>query len=105
MKIENIFFGIWCSKISEFWLNVCDICQFLFRDKSLFSFHVFAPCLLTCMNDFSILICFALLTLIAPITTAADVKICNIMPYLLFLKKPRNLKSSSAANYRWRFKG
>ena len=32
----------------------------------------------------------------------------NIMPYLLFLlflKKQQNLKLSSAANYRWRFKG
>ena len=27
------------------------------------------------------------------------------MPYLLFLKKQQNLKLSSAANYRWRFKG
>ena len=27
------------------------------------------------------------------------------MPYLLFLKKQRNLKMSSAANYRWRFIG
>ena len=26
------------------------------------------------------------------------------MPYLLFLKKQQNLKLSSAANYRWRFK-
>ena len=25
------------------------------------------------------------------------------MPYLLFLKKPQNLKLLSAANYRWRF--
>ena len=61
------------------------------------------------------------LTLKAPITTAADDKFCNIfpsfqqkssrrfswniMPYLLFLKKQQNLKLSSAANYRWRFKG
>ena len=29
----------------------------------------------------------------------------NIMPYLLFLKKRQNLQLSSAANYRWRFKG
>ena len=29
----------------------------------------------------------------------------NIIPYLLFLKKRQNLKLSSAANYRWRFKG
>ena len=29
----------------------------------------------------------------------------NIMPYLLFLKKRQNLKLSSAANYRWCFKG
>ena len=29
----------------------------------------------------------------------------NIMPYLLFLKKLQNLKLSSAANYRLRFKG
>ena len=29
----------------------------------------------------------------------------NIMPYLLFLKKPQNLKLSSAANSRWRFVG
>ena len=28
-----------------------------------------------------------------------------MMPYLLFLKKHQNLKLSSAANYRWRFKG
>ena len=27
------------------------------------------------------------------------------MPYLLFLKKHQNLKLSSAANYRWCFKG
>ena len=27
------------------------------------------------------------------------------MPYLLFLKKQRNLKLSSAANYRCRYKG
>ena len=27
------------------------------------------------------------------------------MPYWLFLKKWQNLKLSSAANYRWRFKG
>ena len=27
------------------------------------------------------------------------------MPYLLFLKKRQNFKLSSAANYRWRFKG
>ena len=27
------------------------------------------------------------------------------MPYLLFLKKRQNLQLSSAANYRWRFKG
>ena len=27
------------------------------------------------------------------------------MPYWLFLKKRQNLKLSSAANYRWRFKG
>ena len=27
------------------------------------------------------------------------------MPYLLFLKKRQNLKLSSAANCRWRFKG
>ena len=27
------------------------------------------------------------------------------MPYLLFLKKQQVLKLSSAANYRWRFKG
>ena len=27
------------------------------------------------------------------------------MPYLNFLKKPQNLKLSSAANYRWRSKG
>ena len=27
------------------------------------------------------------------------------IPYLLFLKKQHNLKLSSAANYRWRFKG
>ena len=27
------------------------------------------------------------------------------MPYLLLLKKWQNLKLSSAANYRWRFKG
>ena len=27
------------------------------------------------------------------------------MPYLLFLKKQQNFKLSSAANYRWRFKG
>ena len=27
------------------------------------------------------------------------------MPYLLFMKKQRNLKLSSAANYRWRFIG
>ena len=26
------------------------------------------------------------------------------MPYLLFLRKQQNLKLSSAANYRWRFK-
>ena len=68
------------------------------------------------------------LNLKAPITTAADGKFCsifpkfwkknkvwyfmrivwrfsrNIMPYLLFLKKWQNLKLSSAANYRWRFK-
>ena len=29
----------------------------------------------------------------------------NIMPYLLFLKKRQKLKLSSAANYRWRYKG
>ena len=29
----------------------------------------------------------------------------NIMPYLLFLKMQQNLKLSSAANCRWRFKG
>ena len=29
----------------------------------------------------------------------------NIMPYLLFLKKRQNFKLSSAANYRWLFKG
>ena len=29
----------------------------------------------------------------------------NIKPYLLFLKKRQNLILSSAANYRWRFKG
>ena len=28
-----------------------------------------------------------------------------VMPYLLILKKQQNLKLSSAANYRWRFKG
>ena len=68
---------------------------------------------------------FCHLTLIAAITTAADDKFCDIfpnfqkkirydiswessarfswiiMPYLLFLKKRQNLKSSSAANYRW----
>ena len=72
-----------------------------------------------------------LLTLKAPITTAADDKFCdkfsqfsttiryditwessvsrrfslNIMAYLLSLKKQQNLQLSSAANYRWRFKG
>ena len=71
------------------------------------------------------------LTLKAPITSAADDKFLrhfskfsiriryditwessasrrfswNIMPYWLFLKKRQNLKLSSAANYRWRFKG
>ena len=69
------------------------------------------------------------LTLKAPITTTADDKLqhlsqfskkiryditwelsasrqfsLNIMPYLLFLKKQRNFKLSSAANYRWGFK-
>ena len=29
----------------------------------------------------------------------------NIMPYLLFFKKRQNFYLSSAANYRWRFKG
>ena len=29
----------------------------------------------------------------------------SIMPYWLFLKKQQNLKLSSAANYRWPFKG
>ena len=74
---------------------------------------------------------FASLTLKAPIKTATDNKFWdifsnfqkkirhdiswesstsrrfswNIMPYLLFLKKQQNLKVSSAANYRWRFKG
>ena len=68
------------------------------------------------------------LILKAPITTAADNKFYdiflnfrqirygiswessasrgfswNIMPYSLFLKKQQNLKSSSAANCRWRF--
>ena len=73
----------------------------------------------------------SVLTLKAPITTAADDKFCdifhnfqkkirhditwdlsagrqfswNIMPYLLFLKKRQSLKLSSAANCRWRFKG
>ena len=71
-----------------------------------------------------------ILTLKAPITTAADNKFCNIflnfqknkvwyfirivcqqtilMKYralLLFLKKRKNLKLSSAASYRWRFMG
>ena len=71
------------------------------------------------------------LTLKAPISTAADDKFLdiypkfskkimydiswessasrpfswNIMPNLLFLKKRQNFKLSSAANYRWRFKG
>ena len=71
-----------------------------------------------------------LLALKAPITTAADDKFCeffsifdknkiwysressasrrfswNIIPYWLLLKKCQNLKLTSAANYRWRFKG
>ena len=72
-----------------------------------------------------------ILTLKAPITTAADDKFCNIspnfwkkirydiswklsasrqfswniVPYLLFLKKQQNLKLWSAAKCRWRFKG
>ena len=71
------------------------------------------------------------LTLKAPITPAADNKFCDIFPNFqkklgmlfhenrlladdshpisclicYFLKKQQNLKLSSAANYRWRFKG
>ena len=63
------------------------------------------------------------LTLKAPIRTAADDKFStkirhdiswkssasrrfswNIIPNLLFLKKPQNFNLSSAANYRWRFR-
>ena len=71
------------------------------------------------------------LTLKVPIMTVADDKFCDTFPnfrqnsgiilhenrlpaddsheisfpYLLFLKKWQNLQLSSAANYRWRFKG
>ena len=71
-----------------------------------------------------------LLTLKAPITTAADDKYCEISPnyrkkygmifhenclpaddsheiscLICFFEKRQNLKLSSAATYRWRFKG
>ena len=66
--------------------------------------------------------CQVVLTLKAPITTAADDKFCDVfsnfqkkirydlMKYhalllLLFLKKRQHLKLSSAANYRWHFMG
>ena len=47
---------------------------------------------------------FDILTLKAPITTARRRFSWNIMPYWLLLKKRQNMKLSSAANYRWRFK-
>ena len=84
-----------------------------------------------CYSLFPIYITCIYLTLKAPITTAADDKFCNIFPsfrqklgmifhenclpaddsheisYLIcyFWKKQHNFKLSSAANYRWRFKG